>query len=40
MPRLSLLPRDRTFFDLFNQAGQNALHAAKLLDRDDGHLAR
>jgi predicted phosphate transport protein (TIGR00153 family) len=31
--RLSLLPRDRTFFDLFSQAGQNSLHAARLLDR-------
>jgi uncharacterized protein len=30
--RFSLLPRDRTFFDLFNQAGQNAVRAAKLLD--------
>jgi hypothetical protein len=30
--RLSLLPRDRTFFDLFIEAGQNALHAARLLD--------
>ncbi len=33
MPRLSLLPRDRTFFDLFIEAGQNALRAAQLLDR-------
>ena len=31
MPRLSLLPRDRTFFDLFGKAGQNALQAARLL---------
>jgi uncharacterized protein len=30
--RFSLLPRDRTFFDLFIQAGQNSLHAARLLD--------
>jgi predicted phosphate transport protein (TIGR00153 family) len=30
--RFSLLPRDRTFFDLFNQAGQNSVRAAKLLD--------
>jgi predicted phosphate transport protein (TIGR00153 family) len=30
--RFSLLPRDRTFFDLFIQAGQNTLHAARLLD--------
>ena len=33
MPRLSLLPRDRTYFDLFIQAGQNSLHAARLLDQ-------
>ena len=32
MARFSLLPRDRTFFDLFIQAGQNAVRAAKLLD--------
>jgi predicted phosphate transport protein (TIGR00153 family) len=31
--RLSLLPRDQTYFDLFIQAGQNSLHAARLLDR-------
>jgi predicted phosphate transport protein (TIGR00153 family) len=30
--RFSLLPRDRTFFDLFIEAGQNAVQAAKLLD--------
>jgi predicted phosphate transport protein (TIGR00153 family) len=30
--RFSLLPRDRTFFDLFIQAGQNSLRAARLLD--------
>jgi predicted phosphate transport protein (TIGR00153 family) len=30
--RFSLLPRDRTFFDLFIEAGQNTLRAAKLLD--------
>src|SRR5919201_4374305 len=46
MARLSLLPRDRTFFDLFIEAGQNTLHAARLLDEmmrkwpDDGGLAR
>jgi uncharacterized protein len=40
--RLSLLPRDRTFFDLFIEAGQNALRSAQLLDEmmgrwpDDG----
>jgi predicted phosphate transport protein (TIGR00153 family) len=44
--RLSLLPRDRTFFDLFIEAGQNSLHAARLLDRmmdswpDDEGLGR
>jgi hypothetical protein len=31
--RFSLLPRDRTFFDLFIQAGQNTVHASRLLDR-------
>jgi hypothetical protein len=31
--RFSLLPRDRTFFDLFIQAGQNSLHAARLLEK-------
>jgi hypothetical protein len=46
MARLTLLPRDRAFFDLFTEAGQNTLHAARLLDRmmgswpDDGGLAR
>ncbi|HEX5763024.1 MAG TPA: DUF47 family protein [Solirubrobacterales bacterium] len=30
--RLSLMPRDRTFFDLFIEAGQNSLRAAQLLD--------
>jgi uncharacterized protein len=44
--RLSLLPRDRTFFDLFIEAGHNALRSARLLDEmmgtwpDDGGLAR
>ena len=32
MARFSLLPRDRTFFELFVEAGQNTLHAARLLD--------
>jgi predicted phosphate transport protein (TIGR00153 family) len=27
----SLVPRDRVFFDLFNRAGQNTVHAARLL---------
>jgi uncharacterized protein len=31
--RLSLLPRDRTFFDLFIEAGHNSVHAARLLDQ-------
>jgi hypothetical protein len=31
--RLSLLPRDRTFFDLFIEAGKNTVHASRLLDR-------
>jgi predicted phosphate transport protein (TIGR00153 family) len=33
MPRLSLLPRDRTFFDLFIEAGSNSVETARLLDR-------
>jgi uncharacterized protein len=46
MARLSLLPRDPTFFDLFTEAGQNALRSARLLDQmmgvwpDDSGLAR
>jgi uncharacterized protein len=46
MPRLSLLPRDRTFFDLFIESGANTLHTARLLDEmmrswpEDGGLAR
>ncbi len=46
MARFSLLPRDRTFFDLFIQAGQNSVRAAKLLDEmmntwpDSGSLSR
>ena len=31
MPLPSLVPRDRAFFDLLNQAGQNALRSAQLL---------
>ena len=44
--RLSLLPRDRTFFDLFIEEGQNALNASRLLDQmmhswpDDSGLSR
>lgn len=33
MARFSLLPRDRTFFDLFIEAGQNTVHASRLLDK-------
>ncbi|MEZ5078054.1 MAG: DUF47 family protein [Solirubrobacterales bacterium] len=46
MARLSLLPRDHGFFDLFIEAGQNTLQAARLLDSmmrswpDDSGLAR
>jgi len=31
--RFSLLPRDHTFFDLFLEAGQNNVHASRLLDQ-------
>ena len=31
MPLPSLVPKDKVFFDLFNQAGQNTLRSAKLL---------
>jgi predicted phosphate transport protein (TIGR00153 family) len=46
MPLPSLVPKDRVFFDLFNEAGQNAARAARLLKRmldewpDDRGLAR
>ena len=42
----SLVPRDRVFFDLFNEAGQNTLRAARMLQEmlhdwpDDKGLAR
>ncbi len=42
----SLVPRDRVFFDLFYQAGENAVHAARLLKQmldgwpDEAGLAR
>ncbi len=42
----SLVPHDRVFFDLFNQAGQNTLRAARMLQEmlqkwpDDTGLAR
>ena len=44
--RLSLLPRDRTFFDLFIEDGQNTVNASRLLDQmmhswpDDSGLSR
>jgi hypothetical protein len=44
--RLSLLPRDRTFFDLFIEAGKNTLEASRLLDQmmatwpDSGDLSK
>lgn len=44
--RFSLLPRDRTFFDLFIEAGQNTLRAAGMLNEmmgswpDDNGLGR
>jgi predicted phosphate transport protein (TIGR00153 family) len=44
--RFSLVPKDRVFFDLFVEGGQNTLRAAKLLRDmlnrwpDDGGLAR
>jgi predicted phosphate transport protein (TIGR00153 family) len=31
MPLPSLVPRDRVFFDLFNESGQNTLRAARML---------
>jgi predicted phosphate transport protein (TIGR00153 family) len=46
LARFSLLPRDRTFFDLFIEAGQNTVQAARLLDQmmgtwpEDGGLGR
>jgi uncharacterized protein len=44
--RLSLLPRDPTFFDLFIEAAKNTVHASRLLDEmmgswpDDSGLSR
>jgi len=44
--RFSLLPKDRVFFDLFAEGGQNSVRAARLLNQminewpDDGGLAR
>jgi predicted phosphate transport protein (TIGR00153 family) len=46
MARLSFMPRDSVFFDLFIEAGQNTLQAARLLDKmmgswpDDSGLGR
>jgi uncharacterized protein len=46
VPLPSLVPRDRVFFDLFNQAGQNSLRAARMLKEmlekwpDEAGLAR
>lgn len=46
MARLSFVPRERVFFDLFMEAGQNTLRAARLLEEmldkwpDEGGLAR
>jgi predicted phosphate transport protein (TIGR00153 family) len=33
VPLPTLVPRDRVFFDLFNQAGQNTVRAAKMLQQ-------
>jgi predicted phosphate transport protein (TIGR00153 family) len=46
VPLPSLIPKDRVYFDLFNEAGQNTLRAARLLKQmleewpDDRGLAR
>jgi uncharacterized protein len=46
VPLPSLVPRDRAFFDLFNEAGQNTLRAARMLREmmhtwpDESGLAR
>src|SRR5918995_4698338 len=32
MPRFSLVPKDREFFDLFSEAGNNIRHVGELLD--------
>ena len=46
MPLPSLVPRDKVFFDLFNEAGQNTLRAARMLQEmleqwpDERGLAR
>ncbi len=46
VPLRRLVPRDRVFFDLFNEAGQNTLRAARMLQEmlhkwpDESGLAR
>jgi uncharacterized protein len=46
VPLPSLVPRDRAFFDLFNEAGQNTVRAARMLQEmlhkwpDESGLAR
>jgi uncharacterized protein len=46
MARLSLVPKDREFFNLFDEAGANILHSAQLLDQlmkqwpEEGGLGR
>jgi uncharacterized protein Yka (UPF0111/DUF47 family) len=46
MPLPSLIPKDRVFFDLFSEAGQNTLRAAQLFKEmvekwpDSAHLAQ
>jgi uncharacterized protein len=46
MPLPSLIPKDRVFFDLFSEAGQNSVRAARLLKDmlenwpDSSHLAQ
>jgi predicted phosphate transport protein (TIGR00153 family) len=46
VPLPSLVPRDKVFFDLFNQSGQNSLRAARMLQEmlgnwpDEASMAR
>jgi predicted phosphate transport protein (TIGR00153 family) len=46
MARLSLVPKDREFFNLFDEAGANIMHASQLLDQlmkqwpEEGGLGR
>lgn len=37
--RFSLVPRQAQFYDLFTQAGENALEAAKLVERRFSSIA-